>query len=127
MPSASRCPPRILPELRARLDEYARTHLTLADFEPSLNCDAELPLDHVTPEFFKLLQRLEPFGVGNPQPVFTARAVRLMASPRIIKDKHVKLKLAPADWIVVPRLGWAGCEPPDYSALRSRFSRFAPQ
>ena len=84
-----------LPELRARLDEYARTRLTLADFEPSLNFDAELSLDQVTPEF-NLLQRLEPFGVGNPQPVFTARAVRLMASPRIMKDKHVKLKLAPA-------------------------------
>jgi single-stranded-DNA-specific exonuclease len=86
-----------LPELRARLDEYARSRLTLADFEPSLNFDAELPLDRATPEFFNLLQRLEPFGVGNPQPVFTARAVRLMASPRIIKDKHVKLKLAPAE------------------------------
>ncbi len=85
-----------LPELRVRLDEHARSRLTLADFEPSLNCDAELSLDHVTPEFFNLLQRLEPFGVGNPQPVFTAHAVRLMASPRIIKDKHVKLKLAPA-------------------------------
>ena len=85
-----------LPELRARLDDYAHTCLTLADFDPSLNFDAELSLDRVTPEFFNLLQRLEPFGVGNPQPVFTARAVRLMASPRIIKDKHVKLKLAPA-------------------------------
>jgi single-stranded-DNA-specific exonuclease len=85
-----------LPELRTRLDDYARTRLTLADFDPSLNFDAELSLDQVTPEFFNLLQRLEPFGVGNPQPVFTARAVRLMASPRNIKDKHVKLRLAPA-------------------------------
>jgi single-stranded-DNA-specific exonuclease len=85
-----------LPELRARLDQYARTRLTLADFEPSLNFDAELALEQVTPELFNLLQRLEPFGVGNPQPVFAARAVRLMASPRIIKDKHVKLKLGPA-------------------------------
>jgi single-stranded-DNA-specific exonuclease len=85
-----------LPELRTRLDQYARTRLTLADFEPSLNFDAELALEQVTPELFNLLQRLEPFGVGNPQPVFAARAVRLMASPRIIKDKHVKLKLAPA-------------------------------
>ena len=42
------------------------------------------------------MQRLEPFGVGNPQPVFAARAVRLMAPPRNIKDKHVKLKLASA-------------------------------
>ncbi len=85
-----------LPELRARLDDYARANLTLADFEPSLNFDAELALDQITPELFNLLQRLEPFGVGNPQPVFAARSVRLMASPRIIKDKHVKLKLAPA-------------------------------
>lgn len=85
-----------LSELRARMDDYARASLTLADFEPALNFDAELALDQVTPELFNLLQRLEPFGVGNPQPVFAARSVRVMASPRIIKDKHVKLKLAPA-------------------------------
>jgi single-stranded-DNA-specific exonuclease len=50
----------------------------------------------VTPALFRVLQRLQPFGVGNPQPVFTARAVRLIAPPRVLKDKHVKLKLAPA-------------------------------
>ncbi len=100
-----------LPELRARLDEYARTRLTLADFEPSLNFDAELALDQVSPELFNLLQRLEPFGVGNPQPVFTARA-RLMASPRIIKDKHVKLKLSAA----VASLS-RGLDGPDLSLL----------
>jgi single-stranded-DNA-specific exonuclease len=85
-----------LPELCARLDDYARARLTLSDFEPALDFDTELALDQVTPELFNLLQRLEPFGVGNPQPVFAARAVRLMAPPRIMKDKHVKLKLAPA-------------------------------
>jgi single-stranded-DNA-specific exonuclease len=85
-----------LPALRTRLDEYARSRLTLADFAPSLNFDVELSLDQVTPEFFNILQRLEPFGVGNPQPVFTSRGVRLMASPRVMKEKHVKLKLSPA-------------------------------
>ena len=85
-----------LPELRTRLDDYARARLTLADFEPTLTFDAELALNQVNPELFNLLQRLEPFGVGNPQPVFAARSVRLMASPRIMKDKHVKLKVAPA-------------------------------
>jgi single-stranded-DNA-specific exonuclease len=39
---------------------------------------------------------LEPFGQGNPEPVFTARAVRMMAPPKILKDKHVKLRLAAA-------------------------------
>jgi single-stranded-DNA-specific exonuclease len=84
-----------VPELRAHLDAYARARLTPADFEPVLSFDAELSLDQVTPELFRILQRLQPFGVGNPQPVFTARAVRLMGPPRVLKDKHVKLKLAP--------------------------------
>jgi single-stranded-DNA-specific exonuclease len=83
-----------LPELRARLDQYARARLTLADFEPALNFDSELSLDQVTPELFQVLQRLQPFGVGNPEPVFTSRAVRLAAPPRTIKEKHVKLKLS---------------------------------
>ena len=116
-----------LPELRRRLDEYARASLTLADFEPALNYDAELVLDQVTPEFFNVLQKLEPFGVGNPQPVFAARSVRLMASPRVMKEKHVKLKFAPAIGPLLPTLNLDGpdlailttprCDP-DSAALR---------
>src|SRR5208283_5362270 len=37
-----------LPDLRAQLDTYARARLSLADFEPSLNFDAEVPLHQVT-------------------------------------------------------------------------------
>jgi single-stranded-DNA-specific exonuclease len=82
-----------VPELRAHLDQYARAHLTLADLEPMLDVDADLSIEQVTPELFQALQQLEPFGVGNPQPVFVARNVRVMTPPRILKDKHVKLKL----------------------------------
>jgi single-stranded-DNA-specific exonuclease len=85
-----------VPELRAHLDQYARLRLTLADFEPVLDLDAELTLDQVTPELFQALERLEPFGQGNPEPIFAASAVRLMAPPKILKDKHVKLKLSAA-------------------------------
>jgi single-stranded-DNA-specific exonuclease len=85
-----------LTELRTHLDEYAHARLTVADFEPILSLDAALPLEHVTPELFQALRRLEPFGVGNPEPVFSACAVRVAAPPRVMKDKHVKLKLAPS-------------------------------
>src|SRR5882724_3276667 len=80
-------------ELKTHLDAYARQRLTLDDFEPALNFDAKLSLDQVTPELFQLLSRLEPFGVGNPEPVFSATGTCLMAPPRVIKEKHVKLKL----------------------------------
>jgi len=122
MPSAR------LPELRSHLDQYARERLTLADFEPILDVDAELDLDEVTPDLFHALRQLEPFGVGNPEPVFVARDVRLLAPPRIVKDKHVKLKLraaaeelTPEAVLVTPR-----CHP-DASAIKSRSENRDPR
>jgi single-stranded-DNA-specific exonuclease len=82
-----------LPELCARLDTYARQHLTLSDFEPLLEFDAELRFNQITPELFRAVQLLGPFGSRNPEPVFAAYNVRLAAPPRILKEKHVKLKL----------------------------------
>ena len=87
-------PAENLPALCSHLDSYARSRLSLADFEPILDVDAELPLDQITPDLFRALQRLEPFGMGNPEPVFVARHVRLMTPPRLMKEKHVKLRLA---------------------------------
>lgn len=83
-------------KLRAHLDAYARARLTPADFEPQLEFDRELPLEEVTPELHQALLLLEPFGVENREPVFAARAVRLMAPPQAVKDKHVRLRVAPA-------------------------------
>jgi single-stranded-DNA-specific exonuclease len=80
-------------ELRARLDAFARARLTPADFDPVLDLDAELSLSDITPELFQALHLLEPYGVGNPEPIFAARAAQLTAPPRILKDKHMKLKL----------------------------------
>jgi single-stranded-DNA-specific exonuclease len=85
-----------VPDLCRHLDLYARDHLTLSDFEPVLKVEAELPLECVTPELYQALCRMEPFGVGNPEPIFTACDVRLMALPQIMKDKHIKLRLGPA-------------------------------
>jgi single-stranded-DNA-specific exonuclease len=87
-------PSQRVAELRTHLEAYARQRLTPSDFEPVLDIDAELDLEQVTPELFQALELLEPFGQGNPEPVFSAQAVRLMAPPKILKDKHVKLKLA---------------------------------
>ena len=83
-------------ELRTQLDSYARARLSLADFEPTLNIDAELPLDAINPEMFEALRKLEPFGAGNPEPVFLASA-RLTSPVTVMKEKHVRMKLAAGD------------------------------
>lgn len=87
MPSAN------VAQLRAELDAFARTRLTPADFDPVLEVEAELHLAEITPELFQMLSLLEPYGTGNHEPAFSARNVRLIAPPKILKEKHIKLKL----------------------------------
>ncbi len=82
-----------LPELKRRLDAFARTKLTTADFVPVLEYDGELGLDEVTTKLWDELVRMEPFGMGNPQPVFVARGARLVQPVKVIKEKHLKFKL----------------------------------
>ena len=82
-----------VPQLRAELDAFARTRLTPADFDPVLDVEAELDLAEITPALFQALRMLEPHGAGNHEPAFSARGVRLIAPPKILKDKHIKLKL----------------------------------
>ncbi len=96
-----------VPELRARLTDYAAVHVSDECLEGSLDCHAVLPLDQITPELFSCLQRLEPFGMGNEQPVFIARNVKVCGVPRILKEKHVRLQLAPGpQGSNLSALGW---------------------
>ena len=99
-------------KLREHLDGYARARLTPADFEPRLEFDRELPLAEVTPELYQALLLLEPFGMENREPIFTARAVRLMAPPQAVKEKHVRLRVAPA---VVATVMGAGAAAQDFT------------
>jgi single-stranded-DNA-specific exonuclease len=83
-----------LPELKRRLRLYAQEHLAGREPECLLKIHAELPLDRITPVLAGWLRKLEPFGHGNPEPVFVARKVRLLAAPRLMKERHLRLELA---------------------------------
>jgi len=99
-----------IPELRQRLDAYARERLTEADFEPTLDIHAELPLHQINDALFETLQRLEPFGLGNPEPVFVAYAAKLAAPPRLIQEKHIALKLSSTQGRSYKAMAWRSAE-----------------
>jgi single-stranded-DNA-specific exonuclease len=86
-----------IPELRSRLDAFARERLTPQDFIPILHYDAEISLGEVKHDFWLLLQKLEPFGSGNPVPVFVARNAKLVQPVRVLKEKHLKLRVVAND------------------------------
>jgi single-stranded-DNA-specific exonuclease len=87
-------PAAALPELKRRLRLYAEEHLAAREPEQLLRIHAELPLDRITPVLAGWLRKLEPLGHGNPEPVFVARKARLLAPPRIMKERHIRLDLA---------------------------------
>ncbi len=98
-------------ELRARLTGYAATHLSDDDLGSPLECDAMLALDRVTPAVFSWLRRLEPMGMGNPEPVFLAHNVRVASAPRYMKEKHTRLQVAQGPrGGTLPALGWHWAE-----------------
>jgi len=86
-------PSLAVPVLKQRLNAYAQTMLKPEDLLPELNIDAEIPLSSVTPELLENLGRLEPFGHGNREPVFSSCGVSLLMPPRILKEKHIKLRV----------------------------------
>jgi single-stranded-DNA-specific exonuclease len=79
--------------LRTELDAFARARLSTEDLDPAVDIEAELRLDEVTPALYEALRLLEPYGTGNHEPTFAARNVRLIAPPKVLKEKHIKLKL----------------------------------
>lgn len=81
-------------QLKERLRGYAQQHLAQHEPERTLRIHAELTLDRITPVLAGWLRKLEPFGHGNPEPVFVARRVRLVSAPRAMKERHIRLELA---------------------------------
>jgi single-stranded-DNA-specific exonuclease len=86
-------PSKDVMELKQRVDEFAQGHLAPEDFVPELKIDAEIPLSGVTPQLLESLRQLDPFGHGNPEPVFSCREVSLLLPPKIIKEKHIKFRV----------------------------------
>ena len=86
--------PERIEELRRRLNEHAASCLTANDLEPQVHIDIELAPEAVTFGLARELDALEPFGAGNPRPVFVTKNLRCLSEPTLIKDKHLKLRLA---------------------------------
>ena len=79
-----------LPGLTRRLNKESR--LTEEDFRPVVYIDAPMPVGYATEKLLTEFERMEPFGVGNPKPVFAEQHFRVLRGRRLGKEKNV-LKL----------------------------------
>jgi len=83
-----------IPELEAALESHARAALSPEDLEPTQRVDARVSFADLNRDLYAALNLLEPYGLGNPAPVFVADGLRLVSPPRILKERHLKLRLA---------------------------------
>ena len=82
-----------LPELEQQLNAYAEQHLADEMLLPALEIDAELPLTALNWGLLKQLESLEPFGMGNAQPLLLSKRVRAVGWARGSAGAHLKLRL----------------------------------
>jgi single-stranded-DNA-specific exonuclease len=80
----------------AQLDAFAegfckaaRECLTDEALQPSVRMAHELAFNEIDIEFLRWHEMLQPFGNGNPQPLFLAREVEPVAAPKVVNEKHL--------------------------------------
>jgi len=83
-----------LAQLEERITTLATDQLGHLDLRPEIVIDAELPLSTFSGETFNLMQKLSPFGRGNPQPTFLTRQVEVVECRNFgNRDEWLRLKL----------------------------------
>lgn len=80
---------------RRALEAVAAARLTKADYRQPLRLDGSLALGMLTEDVMQWLVRLEPFGMGNPRPVFSFWQVQIRDVQSMGEDNsHLRLQLA---------------------------------
>ena len=83
-----------LAQLEQKLTSLAMDQLGHLDLRPELVIDAELPLSILAGDTFNLMQKLSPFGRGNPQPTFLTRGAEVIECRNFgNRDEWLRLKL----------------------------------
>ncbi len=83
-----------------RVEEFAKAFKEVADEllteelrTPEIRIDAEVPLNELTPKFVRVLGQFAPFGPDNMRPVFAARNIEVLGTPRIVGKNHLRFKV----------------------------------
>ena len=86
--------------LNARADTWLKQLGGLRLVEP----EALVQLHEITPQFWQQLQRLEPFGIGHPAPLFWSSRCQI-SQQRLLRGGHLQLTLRQGD-AVMRAIAW---------------------
>jgi single-stranded-DNA-specific exonuclease len=95
-----------LEEFRRRFDEVIRTRQETGAGEPGIELSGWLDATEVNERLMGELDRLHPFGMGNPEPIFGVRGVALRHRPDVFKEQHFRFAAEDAAGRRISGVAW---------------------
>lgn len=95
-----------LEEFRAMFDDVIRRGRNGAASEPGVELSGWVEGVEVTEQLMTGLEQLQPFGMGNPEPVFGVRGVRLRNRPDVFKEQHFRFAAEDANGRRISGVAW---------------------
>lgn len=83
-----------LEDFKSCICHYAKDHINPDDLIPLVSIDCRLRPEDITEENIVGLSALEPYGMGNPQPIFCMENMLVEEITPISSDKHLKMILS---------------------------------
>jgi single-stranded-DNA-specific exonuclease len=83
-----------IPEFKSRINEISQNFIKEDDLSSELKIDARISLGNINFGLVKDINILEPFGIGNPQPVFCSYK-NTISNWKLVGEKgqHLKLRI----------------------------------
>jgi single-stranded-DNA-specific exonuclease len=96
-----------VPAFAQLFEARCRSALTPEQLEKVVHIDAEVRLDLLSLRVVEEIERLEPYGVGNPKPILLSSQVQVVGEPRIVGEhrNHLQLRLRHGN-VVMKAIGW---------------------
>ena len=87
--------PERVEEFTRRFNAYVEAHIDPITLQPQVEIDSELFFSNITPAFRRDLNRFQPFGPGNPAPVFVTRGVVSHGETKLVGAdcEHLRMDL----------------------------------
>lgn len=81
---------RHLKSFKSRMNEIARANFENNPFASVMHIDAQIPLGMINKALLDSIDKLNPFGEGNPRPVFVSRGLMVKSRPCIVGRNSLK-------------------------------------
>lgn len=78
---------------RKKINEYAKVNSEKVNRVPEISLDAQIKVTYITLDTVHDINRLQPFGVNNPTPVFAVRNIKIHRISVMSEGKHLRMTL----------------------------------